>query len=128
MDRPAISGNVWHLTQTGERLIGSSATVGALEEEVSHAARSDAKVVITGESGVGKEIVAGLIHRLSPRRQAPMVNINCAGLPDSLLGSELFGHVRGSFTDAYRDCPGLLESANGGTVFLDEIGGCPVRC
>ena len=122
MNRPATSANIWHLTRAGERLIGKSDAVHALEEEVSHAARSDAKVVITGESGVGKEVVAGLIHRLSPRRQAPVVNINCAGLPDALLGSELFGHVRGSFTDAYRDRPGLLESANGGTVFLDEIG------
>jgi DNA-binding NtrC family response regulator len=79
-------------------------------------------VLITGESGVGKEIVAKLIHHRSARRHATLVTINCAGIPDTLLASELFGHVRGSFTDAFRDKEGWLQQANRGTVFLDEIG------
>jgi len=85
-------------------------------------AAGDAKVFISGESGVGKEVVAQLIHQQSRRRNAPLVTINCAGVPDTLLASELFGHLRGSFTDAYRDKPGWLEQANRGTIFLDEVG------
>jgi DNA-binding NtrC family response regulator len=103
-------------------LIGVSTATRGLEEEIDYAARSDAKVLITGESGVGKEIVAKLIHHRSARRHATLVTINCAGIPDTLLASELFGHVRGSFTDAFRDKEGWLQQANRGTVFLDEIG------
>jgi transcriptional regulator with PAS, ATPase and Fis domain len=112
---------------SGESLIGTSAAVRYLEQEISDAARSDAKVLLTGESGVGKEVVARLIHQQSRRRGVKLVALNCAAVPDSLLESELFGHVRGSFTGAYRDKPGLLELANSGTIFLDEIGETSLR-
>jgi transcriptional regulator with PAS, ATPase and Fis domain len=108
-------------------LIGKSPAIRMVEEEAGYAARSDAKVLLTGESGVGKEVVARLVHRESARRSAPFVTINCAGVPDTLLESELFGHERGSFTGAYRDKPGLLETGDRGTVFLDEIGEMSVR-
>jgi anaerobic nitric oxide reductase transcription regulator len=104
------------------RFIGRSAAIRAVEEEAERAARSGAKILITGETGVGKEVVARFVHRRSTRAAAPLVTVNCAGLPDTLLESELFGHVRGSFTGAYRDKPGLLEMAPNGTVFLDEVG------
>jgi DNA-binding NtrC family response regulator len=109
------------------RFLGDSEIARGLETEVLDAARSDAKVLITGESGVGKEIAGQLIHSLSTRAHGPMVTINCAGVPDSLLESELFGHMRGSFTDAYRDQRGWLEQADGGTVFMDEIGEMSLR-
>ena len=109
------------------RLIGRSDAIRAIEGEIELAARSDAKVLITGETGVGKEVVARLIHHRSNRASASLVTLNCAGLPDSLLESELFGHVRGSFTGAYRDKPGLLEMAPNGTVFLDEVGEMSTR-
>jgi DNA-binding NtrC family response regulator len=102
------------------RLIGASETVRRLETEIAAAARSDAKVLISGESGVGKEIVARLIHAQSTRRGSPLVTVNCAGVPETLLESELFGHRQGSFTGAYRDRAGLLQAAHRGTLFLDE--------
>src|SRR5581483_3091297 len=105
-----------------QQLIGRSQNIRIIDSDIDCAARSDAKVLITGETGVGKEVVARLIHQRSSRSSAPLVTVNCAGLPDSLLESELFGHVRGSFTGAYRDKPGLLEMAPNGTVFLDEVG------
>jgi DNA-binding NtrC family response regulator len=108
-------------------MVGVSAAITGLLEEVRHAARVDAKVLITGESGVGKEIVARMIHERSARGRGPLVTINCAGFPDSLLESELFGHVKGSFTDAHRDKRGWLESAHGGTIFMDEVGEMSLR-
>jgi transcriptional regulator with PAS, ATPase and Fis domain len=99
----------------------------ALRAEVESLKNSDAKVLITGESGVGKEVVAHAIHRSSKRAKAKLVSLNCAGITESLLESELFGHVKGSFTGAYRDKPGLLELAHHGTAFLDEIGEMPSR-
>jgi len=110
------------LKSTAETLIGVGAAIRALEAEIDYAARSDAKVLITGESGVGKEVIARLIHQRSRRAHTPLVTINCAGIPDPLLESALFGHVKGSFTGAHRDRLGLLEIADGGTIFLDEIG------
>ena len=104
------------------QLIGQSEAIRVLQADIECAARSDAKVLITGETGVGKEVVARHIHQRSGRAAGPLLTVNCAGLPDSLLESELFGHVRGSFTGAYRDKPGLLEMAPNGTVFLDEVG------
>jgi len=109
------------------QILGASPAAQAIEAEIDCAARSDAKVLITGESGVGKEVVARLIHERSARRNAPLVTINCAGIPDTLLASELFGHARGSFTDAYRDKQGWIEQAHRGTIFMDEIGEMSVQ-
>src|SRR5215212_2795588 len=103
-------------------LLGETEAVRALHEEITYASRCDAKVLITGESGVGKEVVARLIHANSARQRAPLITVNCAALTDTLLETELFGHVRGSFTGAYRDRSGALELAHRGTVFMDEVG------
>ncbi len=108
-------------------LIGESPSLLDLKQEIERIARSEAKVLITGESGVGKELVAQAIHASSPRAAKPFVAVNCAGLPETLLESELFGHVKGSFTGAYRDKPGKLELADHGTMFLDEIGEMTLR-
>jgi DNA-binding NtrC family response regulator len=108
-------------------MVGASPAIREVEQEIEHAARSNAKVLITGESGVGKEIVARLIHQRGIRAQGPLVTINCAGFPDSLLETEMFGHVKGSFTDAYRDKRGWLEQAHGGTIFMDEVGEMSLR-
>jgi transcriptional regulator with PAS, ATPase and Fis domain len=101
--------------------------IHGLIAECDSIATSRSKVLITGESGVGKEVFARYIHSRSLRKHAPMIAINCAGVPESLLESELFGHVRGSFTDAHRDRRGILETANHGTVLLDEIGEMGMR-
>ena len=108
-------------THGNGELIGTSVSMIELVQEIERIARSDAKVLITGESGVGKELVASAIHRRSHRASRQLVTVNCAGLPETLLESELFGHVKGSFTGAYRDKIGKLELADGGTIFLDEI-------
>ena len=108
-------------------LIGTSIEMTRLKDEIERIARSDAKILVTGESGVGKELVANRIHKFSHRAAGPFVAVNCAGLPETLLESELFGHVKGSFTGAYRDRPGQFEVADNGTVFLDEIGEMTLR-
>jgi transcriptional regulator with PAS, ATPase and Fis domain len=113
--------------QETAELIGTSPQMVELRQEITRIARSDAKVLITGESGVGKELVANAIHANSPRAERPFVPVNCAGLPETLLESELFGHVKGSFTGAYRDKPGKLEVADEGTIFLDEVGETTLR-
>ncbi len=107
--------------------IVASALMAALIEAADRAALSDGKVLITGESGVGKDLIARRIHSRSRRTNHPFVPVNCAGLTESLLESELFGHVKGSFTGAYRDKLGKLQTANRGTIFLDEVGEMSLR-
>jgi transcriptional regulator with PAS, ATPase and Fis domain len=109
------------------QLIGASPAIQALREEVELIAHSEAKVLITGESGVGKEVLARLVYQRGRRRHAKLLTLNCAGLSESLLESELFGHLKGSFTGADRDKPGLLDLADNGTAFLDEVGEMSTR-
>src|ERR1700694_4884177 len=122
MLQPSLIRPVTTSRDEGPLLIGDGPLMAQLRTDIETAARSDAKVLIAGETGGGKEVVSRLVHNAGLRRQQRFVAINCAGLPDSLLESELFGHVRGSFTGAYRDKLGLLEMAPNGTLFLDEGG------
>jgi transcriptional regulator with PAS, ATPase and Fis domain len=102
-------------------LIGVSAAIEDVRRSIERAARAPFSVLIEGESGVGKELAARAVHQLGARRERRFCDVNCAALPDDLLESELFGHVRGAFTGAVADKPGLFEDADGGTLFLDEI-------
>ena len=102
-------------------------TMRRLVETIAVVAPSDVPVLITGESGVGKEVVARLIHHWSPRADDSLVTANCAGLPESLIESELFGHTKGAFTGATQDRAGFFRTADGGTLFLDEIGELPIH-
>src|SRR5262245_34445693 len=100
-----VAASTTSRAKSGAQLIGKSPDIVALQQEMERVARSDVKVLITGESGVGKEIVANAIHSMSARANMVFAPVNCAGLPETLLESELFGHVKGSFTGAYRDKP-----------------------
>jgi len=108
-------------------VLGNSDTMLALRRDIERAARCTAKVLITGETGAGKEVVARSIHRQSNRSRRPFAAVNCSGITETLLESELFGHLRGSFTDAHRDSLGLIRQAQSGTLFLDELGEMSLR-
>jgi two-component system response regulator PilR (NtrC family) len=109
-----------------ELLVGASAAIRLVREQISRCASAPSNVLVTGESGTGKELVARAIHAASPRRHHRLVAVNCGAIPDSLLESQLFGHVRGAFTSAVQANPGLFVAAHGGTLFLDEIAELPV--
>ncbi|HOB25059.1 MAG TPA: sigma-54 dependent transcriptional regulator [Kaistella sp.] len=104
------------------QMIGESAPLKKIQEMIEKVATSDARVLITGPNGAGKELVAHAIHAQSDRSKGPMIEVNCAAIPSELIESELFGHVKGSFTGAIKDKQGKFELANNGTIFLDEIG------
>ena len=110
-----------------EDIIGDSPALRAVLEAVEQVAPTDASVLITGETGTGKELMARAIHRRSPRAQGPLIQVNCSAIPPTLLASELFGHERGAFTGAVERRKGRFEQAHGGTLFLDEIGELPAE-
>jgi DNA-binding NtrC family response regulator len=110
-----------------ERLVGSSRAMGEVTRLIKQVSPTDATVMILGESGTGKELVAEAVHRSSERRDGPLVKLNCAAIPETLLESELFGHERGAFTGAVAEKIGKFELADGGTIFLDEIGEMPLN-
>ena len=103
-------------------MIGKSQEINHIKEIIEKVAATDARVLITGSNGTGKELVAHWLHEKSDRSKASMIEVNCAAIPSELIESELFGHVKGSFTGANKDRAGKFEAANGGTIFLDEIG------
>ncbi|MCX8028880.1 MAG: sigma-54 dependent transcriptional regulator [Brevinematales bacterium] len=105
-----------------DAIIGESEDIKQIKDLIRRVASTDATVLITGESGTGKELVANAIHALSPRREGPFVKVNCGSIPETLLEAELFGHEKGAFTGAINRRKGRFELANGGTIFLDEIG------
>ncbi len=103
-------------------MIGESEEINAIKDIIEKVAPTDARVLVTGANGTGKELVAHWIHEKSPRSSAPFIEVNCAAIPSELIESELFGHVKGAFTSAVKDRAGKFEAANKGTIFLDEIG------
>jgi DNA-binding NtrC family response regulator len=105
-----------------QEMIGESAPIKKIKDTIEKVAPTDARILITGDNGVGKELVARWIHEKSNRAAGPMIEVNCAAIPSELIESELFGHEKGSFTSAIKQRIGKFESANGGTLFLDEIG------
>lgn len=127
--QPAASERTSQSTNDNQDLgiIGSSPAMQSLFGKIRKVAPTDSSVLINGESGTGKELVARALHNLSPRSQAPMISVNCAAIPETLIESELFGHERGAFTGADKARAGLVEAADGGTLFLDEIGELPLE-
>ena len=132
------SGNSWNRTTrylqeevdsalSFGRIVGRSRSLRHVLQQVDDVASTDATVLITGESGTGKELLAREIHERSRRSQQPFVRVNCSAIPREMFESEFFGHVRGAFTGAMRDRPGRFQIANGGTIFLDEIGDLPLE-
>jgi two-component system, NtrC family, nitrogen regulation response regulator NtrX len=125
LEHLSLSEENTRLRQTIEsryEIVGRSYAIKALLDKIEKVAPSPARVLITGENGTGKELVARAVHRLSPRASGPFIEVNCAAIPSELIESELFGHMKGSFTGAVQDRAGKFELANGGTLFLDEIG------
>ncbi|MGV6851363.1 MAG: sigma-54 interaction domain-containing protein [bacterium] len=110
----------------GEFITGDPSMLSILDR-VNQLAASDASVLLLGESGSGKNLIAQMIHKKSPRSAGPMIEVNCAAIPDALLESELFGHVKGAFTGATQNRPGRFQSAHGGTLFLDEVAEIPLH-
>ena len=106
----------------GATMVGESAAIMRVRDIINKVAPTEARVLITGQNGTGKEVIAHLIHENSARANGPMVEVNCAAIPSELIESELFGHMKGSFTGAVKDRAGKFEQADGGTLFLDEIG------
>ena len=111
--------------EPGELLAGRSAAMQEVFKRIAAVAASDAALLVTGDSGTGKELCARAVHFYSARAEGPFVPVNCAGIPETLLESELFGHARGAFTGAVREVPGRVEAAAGGTLFLDEVAEMP---
>jgi two-component system, NtrC family, nitrogen regulation response regulator NtrX len=109
------------------RIIGDSVPMKALRQQLELMAGTGGRVLVFGESGTGKELVAHAIHQMSPRAAEPFVEVNCAAIPEDLIESELFGHVKGSFTSAHEDKTGKFQQADGGTLFLDEVGDMSLR-
>jgi DNA-binding NtrC family response regulator len=125
MDKSTLSKEARVLKKKVNRvqeMIGESEAIMRIKETIEKVAPTDARVLITGENGAGKELVARWIHHKSPRSNMPMVEVNCAAIPSELIESELFGHEKGSFTSAIKQRIGKFEQANGGTLFLDEVG------
>ncbi|MEX0842946.1 MAG: sigma-54 dependent transcriptional regulator, partial [Gemmatimonadota bacterium] len=125
LDLKGLSESVAELrsqVESRHEIVGGSQPIRNVLDRIERVAPTDARVLITGENGTGKELVARALHQLSPRRDRAFVEVNCAAIPSELIESELFGHMKGSFTGAVQDRPGKFELADGGTLFLDEVG------
>ena len=126
-DQPLLFDDSIAVDNSDIGIIGSSAAMQALYSKIRKVAPTDSNVLIQGESGTGNELVARALHNLSKRAKAPMISVNCAAIPETLIESELFGHERGAFTGAVTARTGLVEAADGGALFLDEIGELPLE-
>lgn len=126
MDAPATRAFADEVTSDEPQLLGVSEAMREVQKRLGRAAGTNSTVLITGETGTGKEIAARVLHRASARASGPFVAVNCAAIPEDLLESELFGHGKGAFTGAQRDRRGRVEEAHGGTLFLDEVGDMPL--